>query len=326
MKAKISILFLLINLISSCQSKTTTIMQNPEITEKNIVKEIAAEVKHFNYEPLYQLLITSNWCSSEIFVNDIPVYINFREALDGPTIDINNFIFKSGTQKVTIKLYPLGKYENENIDTFIAETGIKIIVNEYDRKTQKDKEIIKYETIKEEHNKYEQPIFVGKGKTYFEASFTFNASVPYKLKGFENATDLREWDEKILEKKILTEYEKVKSIYQNKDYDNIARTSYDGLKNQFVSQYQNHEDINEVWSTLMNVYKLPTFEMQPLQNYKIVFFADGKLVALMQNSKDPRVRGNSSLWAKFDRGDGIETFFWNSYFYMPTGETEFEIY
>jgi hypothetical protein len=66
--------------------------------------------------------------------------------------------------------------------------------------------------------------------------------------------------------------------------------------------------------------------MQPIENYKMIFFADGKLVALMQDSKDPRVRGNTSLWAKFNRGEGVETLFCKSYFYIPKGETEFKIY
>lgn len=301
-------------------------MQNPEITEKNIVDKLASNIHHYDYEPMYQLLITSNWCSSEILVNDMIVYKNFLKPLAGPTVDINNYIFKSGVQKVTVRMYPVGKYQDENFDTFIAETGISITVNEYDEKTEKDKEIIKYSTLKKGVNEYNQPVFVGAGKTYYEASFTFNTSIPYKVDGFENAHDLRELDKDMLEKKLLIEYNKLKDIYQNKDYDNIARTSYSGLKNQVISKYQNREYINDVWTMLMDAYKLPTFEMQPIENYKMVFFADGKLVALMQNSKDSRVRGNTSLWAKFDRGEGIETLFCNSYFYIPKGETEFKVY
>ncbi|MDN3673503.1 hypothetical protein QWY99_10600 [Flavobacterium branchiarum] len=326
MKTSISFFLLLINLIASCQNKPKVIMQNSEITEKNVVNKLASEVKHFNNEPMYQLLITSNWCSSEIFINDIPVYTNFHEALDSPTVDINNFIFKSGIQKVTIKLYPLGKYQNENIDKFIAETGVKIEVNEYDRITEKDKKNIEYKTMKEEVHQHEEPVFVGVGKTYFEDSFTFNATVPYKVKGFENAQDLRKLDKEVLQRRILMEYNKIKDIYQNKDFDNIARASYESLRNQFISEYQDRKYINEVWMMLMDVYKLPSFEMQPIENYRLMFFADGKLIALMQDSKDLRVRGNTSLWAKFERGNGVETLFCNSYFYIPNEETEFKIY
>ncbi|MFG4000859.1 hypothetical protein ACGI8V_01730 [Flavobacterium aquidurense] len=262
-------------------------MQNPEITEKNIVDKLAFNIHHYDYEPMYQLLITSNWCSSEILINDMLVYKNFREPLDGPTVDINNYIFKSGVQTVTVRMYPVGKYKDENFDTFIAETGMSIIVNEYDEKTEKDKEIAIYKSpIKKELNEYNQSQFVAVGKIYYEANFTFNATIPYKVDGFDNAQDLRELNKEALEKKLLIEYNKVKDIYQSKEYDNIARISYDNLKNQFVSEYQDRKYIDDVWTMLMDAYKLPTFEMQPIENYKVVFLADGKLVALMQNTKD----------------------------------------
>ena len=301
-------------------------MQNPEITEKNIVDKLASNVKHYKKESMYQLLIKSNWCSSEILVNDIPVYKNFRKPLDGPTQDINNCIFKSGSQKVTVRLYPVGNYKDENIDKFIPETSMSIVVNEYDKKTDKETEIGKFTTVKNGLDEDNRPIIVGISKTYYEASFTFEAEVPYEIENFENARDLREWDKELLEKKLLLEYHKVQAIYQNKEYDNIAKISYNNLNNQFISEYQNRDYINDVWTMLMDAYKLPSFEMQPIENYKMVFFADGKLVALMQDSIDPRVRGNTSLWAKFDRGKGIKTLFCNRYFYIPKGETEFKIY
>lgn len=300
------------------QNKTETIIQNSEITEKNIVSKLANNISYYDYEPLYQLMITNNWCSSEILVNDILVYKNFQSPLAGPTVDINNFIFKSGTQKVTLRLYPVGKYQDENIDAFISETGMSISVIEFNKRTEKDTEIVKYVTPKKEGR---NDPFIGIGKTYYEANFTFNAKIPYKVEGFENARDLREWDKETLLKKLLLEYNEVKDIYQNKEYDNIARISYPNLKNQVISKYQTREYINNVWTMLMDVYKLRTFEIQPIENYKMVFFADGKLVALMQDSKAPRVRGNTSLWAKFDRGEGVETLFCNRYFYIPKGET-----
>lgn len=323
MKFKISIILLFINLVSSCQKKPLNIMENSEITEKNIVTKLASNIKHYDYEPLYQLMITSNWCSSEILVNDMIVYKNFQKPLAGPTIDINNYIFKSGIQKVTLRLYPVGQYQDENIDAFIAETGMSISVIEFNTRTEKDTEIVKYITPKKEgrNNPFE-----GIGKIYYEATFNFNATIPYEVEGFENAQDLTKWEKDVIERKILQEYTKLKDIYQNKEYDNIARISYSNLKNQVISKYQTREYINNVWMMLMEIYKEPTFEMQPIENYKMVFFADGKLVALMQNTKDSRVRGNTSLWAKFDRGEGIETLFCNRYFYIPKGEAEFKIY
>ncbi|GAA3762398.1 hypothetical protein [Flavobacterium ginsengiterrae] len=305
-------------------------MQNTEITEKNIVNKLSSEVKRYDYEPMYFLSYEQNICYSEILLNDIPINENFKELVDGGTFEINNCIFKSGIQKITLRMHPAGKHGLRDLQALAWDTNMKIDITVADNRKQdlKGKEVLTYVTPLStyEVDGYKKTRFIATGKDYYEASFTFNATIPYEVEGFENARDLRDWDKKILEKKLLYEYSKVKNIYQNKEYDNIARTSYDGLRNQFVAEYQNREYINDVWTMLMEVYKQPTFEMQPIEDYKLVFFAEGRLVALMQNSKDPRVRGNTALWAKFNRGEGIETLFCNSYFYIPKGETEFKIY
>ncbi|AXB56063.1 hypothetical protein HYN86_05390 [Flavobacterium fluviale] len=310
--------------------QNTKVMQNPEITEKNFINKLSSEVKRYDYEPLYYLSYEQNSCFSEI-INDIPVNVNFQKESRGETFEINNFIFKSGTQKVTIRLYPAGKMGSADFSTLMSDTDMKIEITEADNKNRnaKDKEIATYITpldLKVDVEGYQTSKFKFTGKHYFEANFTFEAKVPYKVKGFDNAQDLREWNKETLLKKLVSEYNEVKNIYQNKEYDNIAKTSYDGLRNQFVAEYQNREHINDVWNMLMEVYKQPTFEMQQIEDYKLMFFAEGRLVALMQNSKAPRVRGNTVLWAKFNRGEGIETLFCNSYFYISKGETEFKIY
>lgn len=248
------------------QNKTKSIMQNPEITEKNIINKLSEEIKRYDYEPKYYLSYEQNGCYSEILINDIPVNKNFTEIADGRTIVVNNCIFKSGIQKVTVKLYSIGKNKEFDFSTFIDETDMKIEITESDNKKRdiKGKELVSYVTpITTFRNAdgYERTKFEGSGKDYYEASFTFNATIPYKVEGFENARDLREWNKETLFKKLLLEYNEVKDIYQNKEYDNIARISFNNLKNQFVSEYQNREYISEVWEMLMDSYKQPTFEM-----------------------------------------------------------------
>ena len=107
-------------------------MQNPEITEKNIVDKLASNIKHYDYEPMYYLTYVQNVCYSEILVNDIPVNKNFQEIGDGGTVPINNCIFKSGIQKVTFRLYPVGKNKDFDFPTLVDNTEMKIEVEESD--------------------------------------------------------------------------------------------------------------------------------------------------------------------------------------------------
>ena len=76
----------------------------------------------------------------------------------------------------------------------------------------------------------------------------------------------------------------------------------------------------------MKFIKKAPLEMQPIANYKLEFFADGKLVALMLDTKDNNLRGNTALWAKIEYEGDIHPLFFNSYFYIPQGETEFKVY
>ncbi|UPZ16913.1 hypothetical protein [Flavobacterium humidisoli] len=331
MKLTFVVILCTISILSSCQNSTNTNMQNSEITEKNIVNKLYSNVKHYDYEPMYYLTFIQNSCFSEILINDFPVNKNFQKESQSKTLDINNYIFKSGIQKVTFRLYPAGKVGLIDFSTLVADTEMKIQITESDNNKRDidGKKISSYETPTiriQTSNGAENNSFQSAGKSYFEASFTFVAKVPYELEGFEDAQNLKELDRETLEKKLLLNYKKIKEVYQSKNYDDIARISFDNLKNQFISEYQTREQINEVWEMLMNSYKQPTFEMQPIENYKMVFFADGKLVVLMQESKDSRLRGNTSLWAKFDKGQGVKALFCNRYFYIPKGEKEFKIF
>ena len=66
--------------------------------------------------------------------------------------------------------------------------------------------------------------------------------------------------------------------------------------------------------------------MQPLKKYKMEYFAGGKLAALMLDTNDNQLRGNTALWAKVNYDHGTRAIFLNRYFYIPAGETEFKVY
>ena len=133
-------------------------------------------------------------------------------------------------------------------------------------------------------------------------------------------------DKDELQKKLLDAYQQVWKIYNNKEYDNIAKISYDTWKDEFASKYQDEKYVKQFWETLLESYKSNTFEMQPLKDYKIDFFAEGKLVALMSTNPDFRNRGNTVLWAKVKLEGSLRPLYINRYFYIPEGETEFKVY
>ena len=324
---------LVLTVFQSCSSPTP-VNQNPNITADNLVEEIAKQVKHYPSEKIYGIEYSNNDCFFDVFVDGLKVYTNFNRAEAGNSgTEINHLLFHSGTHSVTYKLFPIYHLEEYGITKNTLTDYSDLILNLYfyDLKgdvsrevTYPEHQVPKVKVTSQGDTIYK---FAGAGKTYYEGSFEVEVDLPYQLQPpFATAQDLRKMDQKLLMTKLLAKYKEVWQIYKNRELDNIARLEFDNLKNLFVSTYANIETIRENWNAYYEIYKKAPLEMQPIANYKLEFFADGKLVALMLDTKDNNLRGNTALWAKIEYEGDIHPLFFNSYFYIPQGETEFKVY
>ena len=337
MKKTILTLFLLLSLQSCLQKKETMITQNPNITADNLVEEIAKQVKHYPSEKVYKIRYSNDNCYFEMFVDGIRAYkLPGRGVIGSTAVEVSELLFHSGKHTISYKMYPLYTLEERGVtttqNTLVDKSYVTLEVCSYDLKNEEAEDIsyAEYATPNiATKNAQGDTIykFAGAGKTYYEGSFEVELDVPYQLQPpFATAQDLRKMDQKQLMTKLLTKYKEVWQIYKNRELDNIARIEFDNLKNLFVSTYADIETIRENWNAYYEIYKKAPLEMQPIANYKLEFFADGKLVALMLDTKDNNLRGNTALWAKIEYEGDIHPLFFNSYFYIPQGETEFKVY
>jgi hypothetical protein len=320
----------------SC-SQPTPVNQNPNITADNLVEEIAKQVKHYPSEKIYGLGYSNNNCYFDMFVDGIRAYRYPGRGVVGSTaIEINELLFHSGKHTISYKMYPLYTLEERGVtttqNTLVDNSYVALDVYSYNLKDKNARDIsyAEYTTpniaIKNAQGDTISYKFAGAGKTYYEGSFEVELDVPYQLQPpFATAQDLRKMDQKQLMTKLLAKYKEVWQIYKNRELDNIARLEFDMLKDYAVSHYATKEVIKKNWDFLYDNYKNTSFEMQPLANYKLEFFADGKLVALMLDTKDNKIRGNTALWIKLKDEENTPVFF-NRYFYIPQGETEFKVY
>ena len=337
MKKTILTLFLLLSLQSCLQKKETMITQNPNITADNLVEEIAKQVKNYPSEKIYGLGYSNNNCYFDMFVDGIRAYRYPGRGVVGSTaIEINELLFHSGKHTISYKMYPLYTLEERGVtttqNTLVDNSYVALDVYSYNLKDKNARDIsyAEYTTpniaIKNAQGDTISYKFAGAGKTYYEGSFEVEVDLPYQLQPpFATAQDLRKMDQKQLMTKLLAKYKEVWQIYKNRELDNIARLEFDMLKDYAVSHYATKEVIKKNWEYLYDNYKNTSFEMQPLANYKLEFFADGKLVALMLDTKDNKIRGNTALWIKLKDEENTPVFF-NRYFYIPQGETEFKVY
>lgn len=309
-------------------------MQNPNITADNIVENIVKEVKHYPKVPTYGMHHEVEKCYFEISVNDMPAFRNFDFNVPD-AFEINNTVYRKGKYTVKYKLYPVGKNENylETYNNLVDDTQLKLSLYSYDKnnKGADDVEHIKYEAPQIETKvtpDYSTYKFEGSGKTYYEGSFDINVDVPYDLSPpFENAQDLRKMDKKELETKVVNEYKKIRQIYLNKEDDNIAKLTYDRLKDDLVADYATAEKVKAAWNQLDKIIIKGDVDILPIEKYKMQFFANGKLVALITDGSDPETRGGNALVCKVKSGDFKGSIFEIKHFlYIPQGETEFKVY
>lgn len=329
MKNAIFILTALLIFPSCKQNNNSNNTKMSDLTSKNYVETMLNNVKHFNYEPMYYLTYRQNSCFSEILVNDIPVNKNFKEQTDGWTLPINNYIFKSGLQKVTFRLYPAGKSFNVDLSTLVYDTemNIEITESDNDKREKEGKKIISYATpLSTTTNEYGNSIseFEATGKMYYEASFTFNANVPYEFDSLSKAIDLRKQDPHILEKKVITFYKNQWELINNKKTDDYFSYLFLKEKETCQSTYDTRTDLEENLEAYLQPFTIDSFKLEPLENYKIVFYGDGKIVCLELTSLDNRLRGESALWGKYNQ-DGVRAKFRKYYLYIPEGKSELEI-
>ena len=319
MKKAVLTLFLLLSL-QSCSQKTM-ITQNPNITADNLVEEIAKQVKHYPSEPQYVMHYFNGVCNFEIYINDLKVVKSFNNESFKTSERINPFLLSKNNQ-LKIILYP-----RDSVNKLNLQAGLDLKVNSYENTDRfsiekQQSNLFIYQTPEDENG-----FFKYAGKEYFEQTVTFTLpEVPYKIEGWKDSQDLRNFDKKLLEQKVLQAYQMIQKSFKERDLDKIAQFSYNKMKDQAIAQYFDEEEVQEGWEELISIAGADNLEFFPLENYELVFYGEGRLVGLKSKKKDKGFRGASALLCKFKREGKSVGAELDYLLHIPKGKTEFEIY
>ena len=319
MKKAVLILFLLLSL-QSCSQKTM-ITQNPNITADNLVEEITKQVKHYPSEPQYVMHYFNGVCNFEIYINDFKVVKSFNNESFKTSKRINPFLLSKNNQ-LKIILYP-----RDSVNKLNLQAGLDLKVNSYENTDRfsiekQQSNLFIYQTPEDENG-----FFKYAGKEYFEQTVTFTLpEVPYKIEGWKDSQDLRNFDKKLLEQKVLQAYQMIQKSFKERDLDKIAQFSYNKMKDQAIAQYFDEEEMQEGWEELISIAGADNLEFFPLENYELVFYGEGRLVGLKSKKKDKGFRGASALLCKFKREGKSVGAELDYLLHIPKGKTEFEIY
>ena len=304
----------------SC-SQPTPVNQNPNITADNLVEEIAKQVKHYPSEPQYVMHYFNGVCNFEIYINDFKVVKSFNNESFKTSERINPFLLSKNNQ-LKIILYP-----RDSVNKLNLQAGLDLKVNSYENTDRfsiekQQSNLFIYQTPEDENG-----FFKYAGKEYFEQTVAFTLpDVPYEIEGWKDSQDLRNFDKKLLEQKVLQAYQMIQKSFKERDLDKIAQFSYNKIKDQAIAQYFDEEEVQEGWEELISIAGGDNLEFFPLENYELVFYGEGRLVGLKSKKKDKGFRGASALLCKFKREGkwvGAEL---DYLLHIPKGKTEFEIY
>ena len=256
----------------------------------------------------------------ELYINDIKADYDYVGANSG--VDMNPYILKNGKYKVKLRIFPAFKAGEK----LIASKDIKnsnISFGSYIRNKETD-EILNYE---------DKPLPIVAPKEdvpYFEQEWDVELTeLPYELEGWSKGQDLRKWDKKELEKKVVAYYQKLWKMLN------------DGDGERFMKLWEKADDENAIYnydteideanrSEIADIKKHCVNRMIPLEDYEMKLYAEGRLVCLERKTHTREfnnyfpldLKGWSPLVRKGQVRGGAE---FPVKLYLPEGSNEFVI-
>ena len=256
------------------------------------------------------------------------VYVNDIKASElnmplGTAIDLNPYVLKNGKCKIKLQIFPLFRRG----DTLVTVENImrcNLFFGSYIRNKETD-EILNYKAD------VALPIVAPKVDVpYFEQEWEVELTeLPYELEGWSKGQDLRKWDKKELEKKVVAYYQKLWHILNNGEgekYMNLWKKA-----DQELMFYDYETDYDSIYKEESEeIKKNCTNNMIPLEDYEMKLYAEGKLVCLERKTHTKEFNNYSPLdikgWSPLIRKgkkSGAEDF--PVKLYLPEDSNEFVI-
>ena len=303
------ILFIFIILLFNCHNAQNT--GEMKIQQIPLEKQIT-----------YMIDITTN-IPVIVYVNDIKAS-ELNMPL-GTAIDLNPYVLKNGKCKIKLQIFPLFRRG----DTLVTVENImrcNLFFGSYIRNKETD-EILNYKAD------VALPIVAPKEDVpYFEQEWDVELTeLPYELEGWSKGQDLRKWDKKELEKKVVAYYQKLWRILNNGEGERWTKLTQKRINETAIFYYESEEENQKaIKNNQQNIVKYCTNMMIPLEDYEMKLYAEGKLVCLERkthtrefNNKSPLdIKGWSPLILK---GKKSGAGYYNVLLYLPQGSDEFVI-
>ena len=261
----------------------------------------------------YQIAISVYRCGYRVFVNDIPV-TNVRDVIYPfesieALFPINEYIHRSGTQKLKVEFYPREGYEENGSEN---EKSIYL----------KHLEVRKY--IYSDDNHYDtihiNPVpKIKKGTTPYVYETDFHAEVPHDIPILDECVRLDTIPN--IGKLVQEKYNELKTMCEKGKYSQFIDEFFiPGKIYSIINYYPDDTDsYNEQQREHSAAFMREEYKEKvgPIKNYEMQFYGKGKLVTLI-NKTD-----SLATFRLYTRSDYCETF--EFYLGMRKGSDKLEI-
>ena len=256
------------------------------------------------------------------------VYVNDIKASElnmplGTAIDLNPYVLKNGKCKIKLQIFPLFRRG----DTLVTVENImrcNLFFGSYIRNKETN-EILNYKAD------VALPIVAPKEDVpYFEQEWDVELTeLPYELEGWSKGQDLRKWDKKELEKKVVAYYQKLWKMLNDGDGERFMKLWKKADDENAIYDYDTEiDEANK--SEIADIKKHCVNRMIPLEDYEMKLYAEGRLVCLERKTHTREfnnyfpldLKGWSPLVRKGQVRGGAE---FPVKLYLPEGSNEFVI-
>ena len=256
----------------------------------------------------------------ELYINDIKADCDYVGGNSG--VNMNPYILKNGKYKVKLRIFPAFKAGKKLIEFDDIEKS-NISFGSYIRNRETD-EILNYE------DKLLPITAPTIDVPYFEQEWEVEITdLPYELEGWSKGQDLRKWDKKELEKKVVAYYQKLWKMLNDGDGERFMKLWEKADDENAIYDYDTEiDEANK--SEIADIKKHCVNRMIPLEDYEMKLYAEGRLVCLERKTHTREfnnyfpldLKGWSPLVRKGQVRGGAE---FPVKLYLPEGSNEFVI-
>lgn len=248
--------------------------QNPQTMQPAI--NLDSLLSTYTSMPNYYASYSNSGCRFDLRINDGYTEKIFRPGNSGGTLlPINGKILKSGKQTFSVRLYP-----NPGEEVITAKNPFTLEIGYKDFKVESGTEGRPW------HSVYKMPPVVvpDSGLPYYEFSGEFEAIVPYEVRGWSDCIDLREIPD--IEQRVVAKFKEIRRLMIENDFEQYSKLCASKDLDLGICFYNTNQDyMQELKNHYKSISEGKPEEYQSIEDYNLVFYADGRLVTLESNKR-----------------------------------------